>query len=84
MSSGDRFRRRLGAGPPLLLDSAMGTELARRGSRTTLPLWSAWALIEAPETVFAIHGDAVAAGADILTANTFQNAPAVAPEGRPG
>lgn len=57
---------------PLLLDPAMGTELARRGVRTTLPLWSAWALLEAPEAVFAIHRDAVAAGADVLTANTFR------------
>jgi S-methylmethionine-dependent homocysteine/selenocysteine methylase len=72
MRPGDLFRQRLAAGAPLLLDAAMGTELARRGSRTTLPLWSAWALIEAPEVVFAIHGDAVSAGADILTANTFR------------
>ena len=50
----------------------MGTELARRGARTTLPLWSAWALVEAPETVLAIHRDEVAAGADVLTANTFR------------
>jgi S-methylmethionine-dependent homocysteine/selenocysteine methylase len=72
MSPGDLFRQRLAAGPPLLLDAAMGTELARRGSRTTLPLWSAWALFEAPEEVFAIHRDAVSAGADVLTANTFR------------
>ena len=56
----------------MLLDAAMGTELARRGVRTTLPVWSAWALLEAPEAVFAIHGEAVRAGADVLTANTFR------------
>jgi S-methylmethionine-dependent homocysteine/selenocysteine methylase len=50
----------------------MGTELSRRGVRTTLPVWSAWALLEAPETVLAIHRDEVASGADILTANTFR------------
>lgn len=50
----------------------MGTELSRRGVRTTLPLWSAWALLEAPETIVAIHRDEVVAGADVLTANTFR------------
>jgi S-methylmethionine-dependent homocysteine/selenocysteine methylase len=72
MISAERFRTRLAQGPPLLLDAAMGTELVRRGVRTTLPLWSAWALLEAPEAVFAIHGEAVQAGADVLTANTFR------------
>ena len=68
----DRFRERLASGPPLLLDAAMGTELERRGFRTMLPLWSAWALLEAPEAVFDIHRDEVAAGADVLTSNTFR------------
>jgi S-methylmethionine-dependent homocysteine/selenocysteine methylase len=50
----------------------MGTELERRGVVTRLPLWSARALLEAPHVVRAIHRDDVAAGADILTANTFR------------
>jgi len=65
-----RFRERLASGPPLLLDAAMGTELQRRETDTSLPLWSARALIADPEIVWTIHGDEVAAGADILTANT--------------
>jgi S-methylmethionine-dependent homocysteine/selenocysteine methylase len=67
-----RFRARLAAGPPLLLDAAMGTELQRRETDTSLPLWSARALIVDPEIVWTIHGDEVASGADILTANTFR------------
>jgi S-methylmethionine-dependent homocysteine/selenocysteine methylase len=67
-----RFRERLASGPPLLLDAAMGTELQRRETDTSLPLWSARALIADPEVVWTIHGDEVAAGADILTANTFR------------
>jgi S-methylmethionine-dependent homocysteine/selenocysteine methylase len=66
------FRERLKSGGPLLLDSAMGTELERRGAGTGLPLWSARALMEDPGLVLAIHQDEVAAGADILTANTFR------------
>jgi S-methylmethionine-dependent homocysteine/selenocysteine methylase len=56
----------------LVLDGATGTELERRGAAATLPLWSARALMEAPELVAAIHRDYVDAGADILTANTFR------------
>ncbi len=69
---GAAFRTRLREGPPLLLDAAMGTELERRGASTRLPLWSARALLECPELVLAIHREEVAAGAEILTANTFR------------
>jgi S-methylmethionine-dependent homocysteine/selenocysteine methylase len=67
-----RFLERLRSGPPLVLDAAMGTELQRRDARTTLPLWSAQALIDDPELVWTIHGDEVASGAEIVTANTFR------------
>ncbi len=67
-----RFLERLRSGPPLLLDAAMGTELQRRDANTTLPLWSARALMDDPELVRTIHSDEVAAGADILTADTFR------------
>ena len=50
----------------------MGTELQRRGVETRLPLWSSWALIEAPETVQAIHREYLEAGADVITTNTFR------------
>lgn len=66
------LRMRLEAGPPLLLDGAMGTELEKRGLRSELPLWSAHALLEAPEEVRAVHTAYVRAGAEILTANTFR------------
>ena len=63
---------RLRAGPPMVLDGAMGTELERRGYRTSLPLWSAMAAIEVPQLVHQIHTDYIEAGADIITANTFR------------
>jgi S-methylmethionine-dependent homocysteine/selenocysteine methylase len=66
------LRERLTRSGPLLLDGATGSELERRGQRTTLPLWSARALHEAPQAVLAIHRDYVAAGAQALTANTFR------------
>src|SRR2546428_114505 len=38
----------LGRRRPVLIDGAVGTELARRGVDTTLPLWSARALFDDP------------------------------------
>jgi S-methylmethionine-dependent homocysteine/selenocysteine methylase len=59
---------------PVLLDGATGTELARRGLDTTLPLWSARALFDDPglETLTTIHRDYARAGAEILVTNTFR------------
>ena len=50
----------------------MGTQLQRRGVDTRLPLWSARALVDDSKQVEEIHRKAVAAGADVLTANTFR------------
>ncbi|MFC1543157.1 homocysteine S-methyltransferase family protein, partial [Candidatus Neomarinimicrobiota bacterium] len=59
-------------GGVVLLDGALGTELWRRRVDISLPLWSARALETAPAVVRAIHQDYLAAGARILTANTFR------------
>jgi len=66
------FRERLRSGAPVLLDAAMGTELERRGLAGPAPLWSAAALLGDPDAVRQIHRHEVAAGAEILTANTFR------------
>ncbi len=71
--SGNPIVERLRAGPPLLLDAAMGSDLDRRGMPTTLPLWSAVGLIERPELVRQIHVENLLAGADIITTNTFRS-----------
>jgi homocysteine S-methyltransferase len=67
-----RFLHRLNNRRPILLDGATGTELTRRAVNTGLPLWSASALLEAPEVLFQIHTDYLRAGAEVLTANTFR------------
>lgn len=56
----------------LLLDGATGTELGRRGVDLSSPAWTAWAILEQPGTLLEVHRDYVAAGAEILTANTFR------------
>jgi S-methylmethionine-dependent homocysteine/selenocysteine methylase len=66
------LRERLAAGPPVVLDGALGTEIERRGGDASLPLWSARALLEDPALVARIHRDYVEAGAEILVADSFR------------
>lgn len=65
------LKKRLKAKRPILLDGAMGTEILNRGVSTKLPLWSAEALITHPQVVEQIHEAYIAAGAEIITTNTF-------------
>ena len=56
---------------PLLLDGGMGRELRFRGVDVPSTIWSAGALITDPEVVRQIHIDYIAAGADVITTNTY-------------
>jgi len=56
----------------LLLDGATGTELDRRGVDISLPLWSARAIVDAPQVLQDVHSEYLAAGATAITANTFR------------
>jgi S-methylmethionine-dependent homocysteine/selenocysteine methylase len=79
------LHQRLERGELILLDGALGTELERRGVPTPLPLWSAQAIVDAPEVLRRIHEDYARAGADVLAAATFRTTPRVmAKAGRPG
>ncbi len=55
-----------------MLDGAMGTELVRNGVELPLPIWSADANLDHPDIVLNIHQEYAAAGADIITTNTFR------------
>ena len=55
-----------------VLDGGLATELEARGLDLRDPLWSARALLEAPELVEAIHRDYLEAGADVITTATYQ------------
>lgn len=63
---------------PLILDSALGTELENRGEY--LPsfktsIWSAYSLIYNPEVIKQIHIDNIDAGADVITTSNYQATP---------
>ena len=60
------------SGDVTVLDGPVGTELARRGIATPAPLWSAAALLTAPDVLAAIHHDYATAGASVHTAATFR------------
>ena len=63
---------------PLILDSALGTELENRGEY--LPsfktsIWSAYSLIHNPEVIKQIHIDNIECGADVITTSNYQATP---------
>lgn len=58
-----------------ILDGGMGRELKRSGAPFRQPEWSALALIEAPERVEAVHRGYVAAGAQVITTNSYALVP---------
>ncbi|MBI2322956.1 MAG: homocysteine S-methyltransferase family protein [Chloroflexi bacterium] len=61
------LRGRLERGRVVLLDGAIGTEILRRDVT-----WADHQLKKRPDVVRAIHADYIAAGADVISTNTFQ------------
>jgi homocysteine S-methyltransferase len=58
-----------------LLDGGMGRELQRIGAPFRQPEWSALALIESPDFVLQAHRAFIAAGARIVTTNSYAVVP---------
>ncbi len=70
----DRYRRlkaRLDGGEVVVLDGATGTELQRRGAVMDPAAWCGPATLRHDRLLEAIHADYLAAGAEVITANTF-------------
>ncbi len=61
--------RRIADGGFTVLDGGIGTEVARRGG--SLGAWANLANAEMPDTLRSIHADFIAAGADVISTNTF-------------
>jgi len=61
------LRERLARGETVILDGGIGTEILRRDVT-----WADHQVLDRPTVVRAIHGDYVAAGADVISTNTFQ------------
>jgi len=55
-----------------VLDGATGSELDRAGVDVGMPLWSAHAILEAPEILKQVHISYLEAGAQAISTNTFR------------
>lgn len=55
----------------IILDGGTGRELEAQGASIDPPLWSANALYTDPDIVKAVHKSFIAAGAEVITANTY-------------
>jgi len=66
-----QIERRLKDGGIVILDGGTGTELERRGVPMDAQAWCGPATLEHLDVLEAIHGDYIAAGADVITANTY-------------
>ena len=64
----------------LILDAALGTQLAINGEEVPdwkKSIWSAHALINKPEAILKIHLDNIEAGADIITTSNYYATPII-------
>ncbi|WP_060513424.1 homocysteine S-methyltransferase family protein [Pseudomonas sp. NBRC 111124] len=59
----------------VILDGGMGRELQRSGAPFRQPEWSALALSEAPDAVVGVHAAYIAAGAQVITSNSYAVVP---------
>lgn len=65
------IQQKLNNGQTIILDGGTGTDIQRRGVPMSGETWCADANLTHPDTVQAVHEDYIAAGADIIIANTF-------------
>jgi methionine synthase I (cobalamin-dependent) len=65
------LKSRLTAGGVIILDGPTGTELQRRGALMDPAAWCGPATLANDRLLTEIHADYIAAGADVITANTF-------------
>jgi len=57
------------------LDGGLGQEIQNRAQAEPHPLWSVKVMYDEPELVRAVHRDFIAAGARVITANTYTASP---------
>jgi S-methylmethionine-dependent homocysteine/selenocysteine methylase len=71
----EQIEARIAAGDIVILDGGTGTDIQRRGVPMNADTWSAEANLTHPEIVRSVHEDYIAAGAEIIIANTFATSP---------
>jgi S-methylmethionine-dependent homocysteine/selenocysteine methylase len=71
------LKKRLDDGDVVILDGATGTELQRRGIAMDPSAWCGVASLDNQRILTEIHRDYIAAGSEVITANTFASSRAV-------
>ncbi len=66
-----QLKARLDRGERVILDGATGSELERRGVPMNQQAWCGLANLTHAEVVEQVHADYIAAGADVITTNTY-------------
>lgn len=66
-----RIAEKLGRGETVIIDGGTGTDIQRRGAPMDGETWCAEANLTHPHIVRAVHDDYIAAGAEVITANTY-------------
>jgi homocysteine S-methyltransferase len=69
------IEKKLERGETIILDGGTGTDIQRRGVAMSGETWCAEANLSHPDVVRQVHRDYLAAGAEIITANTFATSP---------
>ena len=69
------IQKKLDNGQTIILDGGTGTDIQRRGVPMSGETWSAEVNLTHPDIVRAVHEDYIAAGAEIIIANTFPTSP---------
>ncbi len=69
------IKKRLDDGGIIVLDGGTGTELERRGIAMDSKAWCGPSTLDNLAVLESVHLDYIAAGADIITANTFASSP---------
>lgn len=67
--------RKLAQGRTIILDGGTGTDIQARGVPMAGETWCAEANLSHPDVVRSVHEDYIAAGAEIITANTYPTSP---------
>ena len=66
---------RVDAGDVVVIDGGTGTEIQRRGVAMDGDTWCAEANIDVPDVVRDVHEQYIAAGAELIIANTYATSP---------
>ena len=78
----NKLQSRLADDGIVILDGGMGTEICRRSGKPGTSVLAVNEMVESPALIKSIHSCYIEAGADVITANTYDlNGPALAKPG---